>query len=79
MAEYTLTRTAPTGEETEQGPFSTVLDAATAARTFLREQDVATPVEARWYASYLAGCPLDMDVTHVPSKYSFRIEGGGQS
>jgi hypothetical protein len=71
---YRLTRVSPSGAEKELGPFTTVLDAAAQARRMLVGYKLATPVEARWFASYLSGLPLGMDAVHAVSKYAFRIE-----
>jgi hypothetical protein len=79
---YKLTRITPSGEEKEQGPFSTVVDAALAASDFLRNEGLATRVEARWFASYVSGLPIGMDAVHPLNKHCFRIdsvEGGEQS
>lgn len=77
---YNLIRTAPTVEERVQSTHDTVVGAAVAAMDFLRNEGVATRVEARWYANYLADRPLGVDITHVHSGYSFRIESaeGGE-
>ena len=78
MAEYKLLHTAPQGLESPRGPFGTVLDAAEAAMDHLRNERLATRVEAQWFASYLADQPLDVDVTHVHSGHSYRIERTGE-
>lgn len=79
---YNLIRTSPQGEEREQGSHDTVVSAAVAAMDFLRNEGVATRVEARWYANYLSERPLGVEVTHLHSGYAFRIEhieGGERS